>query len=156
MYLRSLLNTCCFLFWKLERFQVRDFLQNLDHQEHQPSRRQGKSGYFLEKWLETGKTPLFLVWAFLTLLCLQRFTKNILDQATKLLSCPADLKRFHWMCLPGNPSSRRRHLTEDLSALWCPFRGIKQEPSFYLLFFWIPLNPLGPPTASPSNNPEPT
>lgn len=115
-----------------------------------------KRGYFLgEKWLETGKTSRFLGRAVPTLLCLQRFTENILDQATRLLSCPADLKRFPWTHLPWNSSSRRRHLTEDLSARWGPFRWMQQEPSLYLLFFWIPPSPPGPPTASPSNDPEP-
>lgn len=124
-------------------FEVRDFVQNLDHQQHWPSRRKGKNGCILaEKGLEIGKTPLFLAWAFLTLLCLQRFTEIILDQATRLLSRPPDLKRFPWMPPPGNPSSRRRHLTEDLTACWHPFRGMQQEPTLNLLLFWIlPLSP---------------
>lgn len=120
-------------------FEVRDFVQNLDHQQYWPSRRKGKSGSFLEeKGLEIGKTPLFPVWVFLTLLCLQMFTGIVLDQATWLLLCPADLKRFPRTPPPGNPSSRRRHLTEDLTAHWHPFRGMQQEPSLNLLFFWIP------------------
>lgn len=73
-------------------------MQNLNHQEHQFIRRKGKRGDFLE---EMGKREERLfVFSLLEIswLCsaYRGSQQTFLDQATRLLSCPADLKGFPW------------------------------------------------------------